>query len=54
MLYSVSEYYTKEVSDNVANLTSLIEPIVTVVMGGMILILALAMFMPMWGMMDLV
>ena len=53
MLYSVSEYYNSEVSDTVANMTSLIEPIVTVLMGGMILVLALAMFMPMWEMMSI-
>lgn len=53
MLNSVSEYYNREVSDTVANMTSLIEPIVTVIMGGMILLLALAMFMPMWDMMDI-
>ncbi len=53
MLYSVSEYYNREVADTVANMTSLIEPVVTVIMGGMILLLALAMFMPMWEMMDI-
>ncbi len=53
MLLSVSEYYKREVSETVANMTSLIEPIVTVLMGGMILILALAMFLPMWDMMKL-
>lgn len=53
MLKSVSDYYNREVSDTVANMTSLIEPIVTVVMGGMILLLALAMFMPMWDMLNL-
>jgi type II secretory pathway component PulF len=53
MLFSVSEYYNSEVSDTVANMTSLIEPIVTVLLGGMILVLALAMFMPMWEMMSI-
>ncbi len=53
MLYSVSEYYNREVSETVANMTSLIEPIVTIFLGGMILILALAMFLPMWDMMNI-
>jgi len=53
MLRSVSEYYNKEVTDIVANMTSLIEPIITVLLGGMILILALAMFLPMWDMMNI-
>ena len=52
MLASVSEYYHREVGETVANLTSLIEPIVTVVLGGMILLLALAMFLPMWDMLS--
>lgn len=53
MLFSVSEYYNREVSDNVSNMTSLIEPVVTLVLGGMILLLTLAMFLPMWNMMDM-
>ncbi len=53
MLASISEYYSREVADTVKNLTSLIEPIVTVVLGGMILLLALAMFLPMWDMLNI-
>lgn len=53
MLFSISQYYDQEVSDSVKNLTSLIEPAVTILLGGMILILALAMFLPMWEMMKL-
>lgn len=50
MLGNVSEYYYQEVNDTVDNLTSMIEPIVTVVLGGMMLFLALAVFLPMWDM----
>jgi len=53
MLFSVSDYYNREVSDTVNNMTALIEPLVTIVLGGMILLLALAMFLPMWNMMDM-
>jgi type II secretory pathway component PulF len=53
MLFSVSQYYDQEVSDAVKNLTSLIEPAVTIILGGMILLLALSMFMPMWEMMKI-
>jgi len=53
MLLSVSDYYNREVSETVENLTSLIEPIITVGLGGMILLLALGLFMPMWDMMSL-
>jgi len=53
MLNNVSQFYEQEVSETVENMTALIEPIVTVVLGGMILLLALALFMPMWDMMSL-
>jgi len=53
MLFSVSDYYNREVADTVNNMTSLIEPIVTLVLGGMVLLLTLAMFLPMWNMMDI-
>jgi len=53
MLLSVSDYYNREVSDTVDNMTALIEPIVTIVLGGMVLLLTLAMFLPMWNMMDM-
>ncbi len=54
MLANVSEFYDNEVSETVSNMTSLIEPVVTIVLGGMILLLALAMFMPMWEMLNIV
>ncbi|MBD3223590.1 MAG: hypothetical protein GF313_02605 [Caldithrix sp.] len=52
MLSSVSSYYDQEVTDAVNNMTAYIEPVVTVVLGGMILLLALALFLPMWDMMN--
>jgi type II secretory pathway component PulF len=54
MLYSVSEFYDSEVNDTVNNMTSLIEPIVTVILGLMVLLLAMAIFLPMWDMMSIV
>ncbi len=54
MLSSVSEYYDLEVDEAVKNLTSLIEPVVTVALGGIVLVLMLAIFLPMWNMMSLV
>ena len=53
MLLSVSNYYEEEVNEMVENMSSLIEPIITVVLGGMILLLALALFLPMWEMMNI-
>ena len=52
MLGNVSDYYYEEVSDTVDNMTSLIEPVVTVVLGTALLFLALALFLPMWDMMN--
>jgi len=53
MLESVSNYYDMEVNEMVNNMTSLIEPVVTVILGGMVFILALAIFLPMWDLMSL-
>ncbi len=53
MLLSVAIYYEDEVAEMVENMSSLIEPIITVALGGMILLLALALFLPMWEMMTI-
>ncbi len=53
MLLSVANYYEEEVNEMVENMSSLIEPIITVALGGMILLLALALFLPMWEMMNI-
>ncbi|HEX9655115.1 MAG TPA: type II secretion system F family protein [bacterium] len=48
MLMNVSRHYDTEVDYAVKNLTSMIEPILTVGVGVIVLFLALAIFMPMW------
>jgi len=48
MLLNVSEHYDSEVEYAVKNLTSMIEPILTVGVGVIVLFLALAIFLPMW------
>jgi type II secretory pathway component PulF len=53
MLQSISEFYDLEVNETVNNMTALIEPIVTVALGGMVLLLAMAIFLPMWDMMSI-
>lgn len=53
MLANISEYYDGEVTSAVEGLTGMIEPILTVGMGAMVLLLALAIFLPMWNMMQL-
>lgn len=50
MLTRVSEYYDKEVEYSIRNLSTTIEPILLLVIGGMVLFLALAIFLPWWDM----
>lgn len=52
MLKNVSEHYDSEVNYLVDNLVGLIEPILTVTVGAMILLLALGILLPMWDMMQ--
>jgi len=49
MLHEVGEHYTKQVIHTSRQLTAIIEPILTVVMGIFVLVLALAVFLPMWN-----
>jgi MSHA biogenesis protein MshG len=48
LLIEVADYYEREVDHDLKNLSSAIEPILIVVMGIMVLILALGVFLPMW------
>jgi type II secretory pathway component PulF len=50
MLVKVSEYYDMEVDYSIKNIASLIEPILLVFLGGIVLFLMLAIFLPMWDM----
>ncbi len=50
LLLKVSEYYDMQVEYTVTNLMVLIEPMLIVVLGGMVFVLALGMFLPMWNM----
>ncbi len=52
MLKEVSAHYDSEVSYSLARLSSWIEPILIGVLGGMVLFIALAVFLPWWGMME--
>jgi type II secretory pathway component PulF len=53
MLLNVSQHYDTEVEYAVKNLTSMIEPILTVGVGVIVLFLALAIFLPMWDLAQL-
>jgi MSHA biogenesis protein MshG len=50
LLEEVAGFYQREVDFRLRNLTSLIEPLLIVVVGALVLILALAVFLPMWNM----
>lgn len=50
LLTEVAEYYEREVDYDLKNLSSSIEPILLVAVGGLVLVLALGVFLPMWDM----
>ncbi len=50
MLGSVASHYDMEVEYAIKGLTSMIEPILTVVIGGLVVVMAFGIFLPMWGM----
>ncbi len=50
LLLRVSDYYDMQVEYTVSNLMVLIEPMLIVVLGGMVFVMALGMFLPMWNM----
>lgn len=52
MMEKVSDYYERETNYMIKNLSTLIEPILLLVMGVMVGFLALAIYMPMWDMMN--
>ncbi len=49
MLSEVADHFTREVDYRSRHLTALLEPILTVVLGVFVLIVALAIFLPMWN-----
>jgi len=48
MMNEVADYYQKEVEYTVRGLAAQIEPIMIVLMGCMVLVVALGVFLPMW------
>ncbi|MBC9073706.1 type II secretion system F family protein [Thauera sp. CAU 1555] len=53
MMLEVADFYDREVEYDIANLSSIIEPVLTVVVGIMVLVLALGIFLPMWDLTQL-
>ena len=52
LLSEVALYYEEEVDYDLKNLSSMIEPILIVCIAGIVMILALGIFLPMWDMMS--
>ncbi len=52
MLEEATDFYEREVAYDVENLSSLIEPLLTVAIGVLVLILALGVFLPMWDLVE--
>jgi MSHA biogenesis protein MshG len=49
MLNDVADFYEREVNYDIKNLSSAIEPVLIILIGGMVLVLALGVFLPMWN-----
>ncbi|HWR82643.1 MAG TPA: type II secretion system F family protein [Candidatus Deferrimicrobium sp.] len=49
MLFEVGQHYSKEVQYTSRQLTAILEPMLTVVLGAFVLLLALSVFLPMWN-----
>ncbi len=54
LLDEVAMFYEQEVDYELKNLSSSIEPIMLVMMSGLVMVLALGIFLPMWDMMSVV
>ncbi|MBI5469399.1 MAG: type II secretion system F family protein [Deltaproteobacteria bacterium] len=54
MLEKTAEYYDREVDAAIRNLTTLLEPILLAFIFGIVLFLALAIFLPMWDILKIV
>lgn len=53
MLLKVSDYLDQEAAYSIKNLTTTLEPVLLLIIFGMVLFLALAIFLPMWDMVKL-
>lgn len=48
MMDEMADYYDRDVQNDVDNLGALMEPLLIIVVGGVVLVLALGVFLPMW------
>lgn len=54
MLTEIAGFYEREVDYDVKHLNAAIEPLLTVAMGGLVLLLMLGIFLPMWNLVELI
>ena len=54
LLNEVADHYKREVDYDLENLSAALEPILMIAVGGIVLVLALGIFLPMWDMVSLV
>ncbi len=52
LLLEVSDFYDREVDYDLKTLTARIEPLLLLIVAIMVLLLALGIFLPMWGLLD--
>jgi type II secretory pathway component PulF len=52
MLSSIGEHYDMEINHTIKNLTTMLEPILLVIIFSMVAVFALAIFLPIWSMSD--
>ncbi len=52
LMAEVATFYEAEVADDIDKLSSAIEPILTVIIGGIVLVLAWGIFLPLWSLGD--
>jgi MSHA biogenesis protein MshG len=48
MMDEMADFYDRDVKNDVENLGALMEPLLIIVVGGVVLVLALGVFLPMW------
>ncbi|MBI2786265.1 MAG: type II secretion system F family protein, partial [Legionella longbeachae] len=54
LLDEVADYYQREIDYDIVRLSDTIEPILLVIIGGMVLTLALGVFLPTWNLASLI
>jgi MSHA biogenesis protein MshG len=54
LLVAIAEHYESEANHTIKNLPAVLEPILLATVAGLVLVLALAVFMPLWDMVKLV